>query len=31
VLGHIADGEQVFAYRALRIGRGDQTPLPGFE
>jgi uncharacterized damage-inducible protein DinB len=31
VLGHITDGEQVFAYRALRIGRGDQTPLPGFE
>jgi len=31
VLGHITDGEQVFAYRALRIGRGDSTPLPGFE
>ena len=31
VLGHITDGEQVFAYRALRIGRGDPTPLPGFE
>ena len=31
VLGHIADGEQVFAYRALRIGRGDPTPLAGFE
>jgi uncharacterized damage-inducible protein DinB len=31
VLGHITDGEQVFAYRALRIGRGDTTPLPGFE
>jgi hypothetical protein len=31
VLGHITDAEQVFAYRALRIGRGDTTPLAGFE
>ena len=31
VLGHIADTERIFTYRALRIGRGDQTPLPGFE
>lgn len=31
VLGHMADTERIFAYRALRIGRGDQTPLPGFE
>lgn len=31
VLGHITDGEQVFAYRALRIARGDETPLPGFD
>lgn len=31
VLGHITDGEQIFAYRALRIARGDTTPLPGFE
>ena len=30
VLGHITDAEQVFVYRALRIGRGDQTPLAGF-
>jgi uncharacterized damage-inducible protein DinB len=30
-LGHITDTERIFAYRALRIGRGDQTPLPGFE
>jgi len=28
---HVIDSERVFAYRALRIGRGDQTPLPGFE
>ncbi len=31
VLGHITDGEQHFAYRALRLARGDSTPLPGFE
>ena len=31
VLGHLADGERVFAYRALRFSRGDTTPLPGFE
>lgn len=31
VLGHIADTERVFAYRALRIVRGDQTALPGFD
>ncbi len=31
VLGHMADTERIFAYRALRIGRGDTTPLPGFE
>ena len=31
VLGHVCDTERIFAYRALRIARGDQTPLPGFE
>ena len=31
VLGHMCDTERVFAYRALRIARGDQTPLAGFE
>jgi len=31
VIGHMADAERVFSYRALRIGRGDMTPLPGFE
>lgn len=31
VLGHITDAEQIFAYRALRIARGDETPLPGFD
>jgi uncharacterized damage-inducible protein DinB len=31
LLGHVIDGERVFAYRALRFGRGDTTPLSGFE
>ena len=31
VLGHLADSERIFAYRALRIARGDQTALSGFE
>src|SRR5215210_5029108 len=31
LVGHIIDAERIFAYRALRIARGDQTPLPGFE
>ncbi len=30
-LQHIIDTERIFAYRALRIGRGDKTPLPGFD
>src|SRR5258708_37461071 len=31
VLGHVTDTERIFTYRALRIARGDHTPLPGFE
>jgi hypothetical protein len=31
VVGHLTDSERIFAYRALRIARGDQTPLPGFD
>ena len=31
VIGHVIDTERIMAYRALRIGRGDTTPLPGFE
>lgn len=30
VLLHIIDAERVFSYRALRVGRADTTPLPGF-
>ena len=31
LVNHLSDAERVFAYRLLRIGRGDTTPLPGFE
>ena len=31
VLGHVCDTERIFAYRALRISRGDATPMEGFE
>ncbi len=31
LIGHVIDGERVFTYRALRFGRGDTTPLSGFE
>lgn len=31
LLQHITDAERIFAYRALRVGRGDATPLPGFD
>ncbi len=31
VVGHVTDSERVFAYRALRVARGDSTPLPGFD
>lgn len=31
VIGHVADAERIFAYRALRIGRGDATPLASFD
>lgn len=30
-LQHIIDTERIFSYRALRIGRGDETPLPGYD
>jgi DinB superfamily len=31
VIGHLTDVERIMAYRALRIARGDTTPLPGFD
>lgn len=31
VIGHIADAERIFSYRALRIARGDATPLDAFD
>ncbi len=31
LLGHLIDGERMFAYRLFRISRGDQTPIEGFE
>jgi hypothetical protein len=31
VVGHLIDSERVFAYRAMRIGRNDKTPIEGFE
>lgn len=31
VLGHITDTERIMSYRLLRVSRGDQTPLAGFD
>jgi len=31
VVGHLADCERVFSYRAMRFGRADGTALPGFD
>lgn len=31
VIGHMADTERIFAYRLLRVARGDATPLAGFD
>lgn len=31
VIGHVTDTERVFTYRAMRVSRGDLTPLPGFD
>ena len=31
ILVHMIDTERIFSYRVLRISRGDQTPLPGYE
>lgn len=31
ILAHIVDDERIYAYRALRFARNDQTLLPGFD
>jgi hypothetical protein len=31
LVGHMIDTERIMAYRALRIARGDRTPLAGYE
>lgn len=31
VVGHLADTERVFAYRALAFSRGDQQAIPGMD
>jgi hypothetical protein len=31
LVGHVIDSERLFANRALRFGRNDATPVPGFE
>ena len=31
LIGHLIDAERIFSYRALRIARGDTTPLPSFD
>lgn len=31
IIGHLSDTERIFAYRALRFARGDETALPGFD
>lgn len=31
VVQHVVDAERVFAYRALRFARNDNTALPGFD
>ncbi|MCB9458562.1 MAG: DinB family protein [Anaerolineaceae bacterium] len=31
ILVHVVDDERIYAYRVLRVARGDQTNLPGFD
>jgi len=31
VINHLTDAERIFSYRAMRVARKDQTPLPAFD
>jgi len=31
MLGHVNDTERIMVYRALRVARGDKTPIEGYE
>ena len=31
VIGHLIDAERIFTYRAMRVARGDRTPLASFD
>lgn len=31
VIGHLLDGDRIFAYRALRFSRNDKTEIAGFD
>lgn len=31
LVAHLSDAERIFAIRAMRFARADETPLPGFE
>ena len=31
LISHVVDTERIFAYRLLRIARGDRTPMEGFD